>query len=346
METNGVKTKPSCYTQSGVDIDAGDRVKKRISKSIKQTYTKCVLHKEGAFGAMFSMSNNSMEKPVLVSSMDGVGTKVKLAVSTGKHYGIGCDLVNHSINDILTCGAKPLFFLDYFACAKQNDDVVLQLIDGMSTACKAAGMALIGGETAQMSDVYAPEEYDLAACIVGVVDEDDIINGSKITPGNSIIGIPSSGLHTNGYTLARKVLIEECGYALDKVAPRLRRTLGEDLLEPHRSYLDEVTKIREITEVRGIAHITGGGFEGNVSRILPDHCKSKIDTNVWRPQPIFSLIQKSGNIPKEEMYRVFNMGIGLVIVIKQSDKNLVCNQIEGSICIGEIVKGSGVELEF
>jgi len=338
--------KSSRYAQAGVDIDAGDRVKKRIAKAIGQTHNERVLHKEGAFGAMFSMSGISMKKPVLVSSVDGVGTKVKLAVATGKHYGIGCDLVNHSINDILTCGAKPLFFLDYFACAKQDDEVVLQLIEGMSAACKVAGIALIGGETAQMSDVYAPEEYDLAACIVGMVDEDDIIDGSSIEPGDALIGIPSSGLHTNGYTLARKVLLEEKGYALDQLAPGLKRTLGEDLLEPHRSYLQEVIKIQENTEIRGITHITGGGFEGNICRILPDNCKAKISTKTWQPLPIFSLIEEAGKISQEEMYRVFNMGIGLIIVIKQSDKESVCNQIQGSICIGEIVEGSGVELEF
>lgn len=333
------------YAQAGVDIDAGDRVKKRIAQAIGKTHSERVLHKEGAFGALFSLAGVSMKKPVLVSSVDGVGTKVKLAVAMGKHRGIGHDLVNHSIDDILTCGATPLFFLDYFACAKQDDDVVMQLIEGMSDACKAAGMALVGGETAQMPDVYAPNEYDLAACIVGIVDEDRIIDGKSIQPGDSIIGLPSTGLHTNGYTLARKTLLEEKGYSLFDTLPGFQRTLGDVLLEPHRSYLSDVMKIREQIPIHGIAHITGGGFEGNISRILPGGRQAKIDTGAWKPLPIFDLIQQAGGISREEMYRVFNMGIGLALIVRPDRREAALSQIPDSVCIGEIVEGTGVRLD-
>ncbi len=336
----------SRYAEAGVDIIAGDRVKKRIAQTIARTHSPRVLHKEGAFGALFSLSGIAMNKPVLVSSVDGVGTKVKLAVATGKHRGIGHDLVNHSIDDILTCGAQPLFFLDYFACAKQDDAVVLQLIEGMSEACQAVGMALIGGETAQMSDVYAPEEYDLAACIVGIVDEEKIIDGRSILPGDKIVGLPSTGLHTNGYTLARKVLLDEKKYSLDETLPSLQKSLGDTLLAPHRSYLNEVNRIRESVAIRGIAHITGGGFEGNINRILPDGCLARIDTKTWKPLPIFDLIQRAGNVSNEEMYRVFNMGIGLVILVRPDELNRVCEQLPECVCIGEIVEGTGVQLSW
>ncbi|MBN2329842.1 MAG: phosphoribosylformylglycinamidine cyclo-ligase, partial [Candidatus Omnitrophica bacterium] len=325
---------------------AGDRIKKRIAQAIGRTHSERVLHKEGAFGALFSLAGISMNKPVLVSSVDGVGTKVKLAVATGRHTGIGRDLVNHSINDILTCGARPLFFLDYFACAKQDDNVVLQLIEGMSDACKEAGMALIGGETAQMPDVYAPDEYDLAACIVGIVDEDQIIDGRSIQPGDVLVGIPSSGLHTNGYTLARKVLLDEKHYKLDETLPGFQQSLGEALLTPHRSYLSEVMNVREKIQIRGIAHITGGGFEGNISRILPDGCQADIDASTWKRLPIFDLIQEAGSISDQEMHRVFNMGVGLVIIVRPDEAQPLCSLIPGSVCIGEITAGSGVKLTY
>lgn len=332
------------YAEAGVDIEAGDRVKKRIAQAIAQTHSERVLHKEGAFGALYSLSGFPMKKPVLVSSVDGVGTKVKVAVAVGKHTGIGHDLVNHSIDDILTCGAQPLFFLDYFACARQNDAVVLQLIEGMSEACKAAGMSLVGGETAQMPDVYAPGEYDLAACIVGIVDEDRIVDGRTIEPGDVMIGLPSSGLHTNGYTLARKVLLEEKKYSLQEPLPGFHQLLGDVLLEPHRSYLSEVNQIREQVTIRGIAHITGGGFEGNISRILPEGCSARVFTSSWAPLPIFRLIQEAGNISYREMHRVFNMGIGLVLIVRPEERETVLERIPGSLAIGDIVKGKGVQL--
>jgi len=334
----------SRYTEAGVDINAGDRVKKEIAKRIRQTHTSRVLHKEGAFGALFSLTDMEMEKPTLVSSVDGGGTKTKVAIAMGQHRGIGADIVNHSIDDILTCGAKPLFFLDYFACGKQDDQVVLQLIEGMTESCSDAGMALIGGETAQMPDVYAEDEYDLAGSIVGIVDENRIVDGRRIEPGDAVIGLPSDGLHTNGYTLARTILIDEMGLDLKQTPKGLSRPLGNELLIPHKSYLHEIEVARETADVLGIAHITGGGFEGNISRSLPDGCGAEIDLKTWTPPAIFQLIQNGGSIPLDEMYRVFNMGIGMVLVVRSGDADRLLNRLIGSQRVGEIVVGSGVEL--
>jgi len=339
----------SRYKEAGVDISAGDWIKKQIAQRIRQTYSSRVLHREGAFGGLFSLDGLNLRKPVLVSSIDGVGTKTKVALAASQaggnwHRGIGHDLVNHSINDILVCGARPLFFLDYFACAAQDDQLVLQLIEGMTEACRAAGIALVGGETAQMPGVYAPGEYDLAGCIVGIVDEEKIIDGRAIVPGDRILGLPSSGLHTNGYTLARKVLLEESRLDLRSRPAPLRRTLAEDLLEPHRSYLDAVMLLREKVAIHGLAHITGGGFKGNISRILPPGCQARIDTRLWQPLPIFQLIQERGGIGFEEMYRVFNMGIGMVIILSPGAAATARDFLPESVVIGEIGEGEGVIL--
>jgi len=339
----------SRYKEAGVDISAGDWIKKQIAQRVRQTHSSRVLHREGAFGGMFSLAGLDMKKPVLVSSIDGVGTKTKVALAAGQkpgnwHRGIGHDLVNHSINDILVCGARPLFFLDYFACAKQDEALILQLIEGMTEACRAAGIALVGGETAQMPDVYAPGEYDLAGCIVGILDEDQIIDGRAIVPGDQILGLPSSGLHTNGYTLARKVLLEENRLDLHSQPAPLRRTLAEDLLEPHRSYLDTILKLRERVAIHGLAHITGGGFEGNIDRILPPGCQARIDTRQWRPLPIFQLIQERGGIGFEEMYRVFNMGIGMTVILSPRDTAAALPLIPDSVVIGEVGEGEGVRM--
>jgi phosphoribosylformylglycinamidine cyclo-ligase len=333
----------SRYAQAGVDIYAGDQVKKRMGDLVYQTHTPNVLHKEGAFGGLFSLCNLQEENPVLVSSVDGVGTKVKIASEANSHIGIGKDLVNHCIDDILTCGARPLFFLDYFACEKLDNNVVLQVIEGMSVACKEAGVALIGGETAQMSDVYAPGEYDLAGTIVGVVDESRILDGRAISPGDKIVGLPSTGLHTNGYTLARKVLFEESGYTVHDKPAGFDCTLGEALLAPHRSYLPEFNRVKDKVTIKGIAHITGGGFKGNIPRILPDHCQAVIDTHAWQPPILFRCIEEKGNITKEEMYQVFNMGIGIVFIVEK-DVTILEQEWPDAIRIGEITDGSGVAL--
>lgn len=332
------------YAKAGVDIEAGDRLKKRLIELTQQTHNEHVIHKSGAFGGLYSLKGLNVENPVLVSSVDGVGTKTKIACATGHHKGIGIDIVNHCINDILTCGAEPLFFLDYFACGKQNDDVVMQLIEGMSEACKKAGMALIGGETAQMPDIYAENEYDLAGTIVGVVDQEKMIDGRDIQPGDMIFALPSSGLHTNGYTLARKVLLEEHGLKLDEKPKNMTKTLGEALLAPHRSYLDEIREVRSHVNIKGIAHITGGSFEGNISRILPDGCKADIYPVRWQPPSIFYLIQELGNISKTEMYQVFNMGMGIAFVVGMDDRETIKDVCWEADMIGQIVEGSGVEL--
>ncbi len=332
------------YAKAGVDIEAGDRLKKRLIELTQQTHNEHVIHKSGAFGGLYSLEGLNVENPVLVSSVDGVGTKTKIACTTGQHKGIGIDIVNHCINDILTCGAEPLFFLDYFACGKQNDDVVMQLIEGMSDACKKAGMALIGGETAQMPDIYAENEYDLAGTIVGVVDQEKMIDGRDIQPGDMIFALPSSGLHTNGYTLARKVLLEENSLKLDEKPKNMTKTLGEALLAPHRSYLDEIREVRSHVHVKGIAHITGGSFEGNISRILPDGCKADIYPVRWQPPSIFYLIQELGNISKTEMYQVFNMGMGIAFVVGMDDRETIKDVCWEADMIGQIVEGSGVEL--
>ncbi|MGI6457396.1 MAG: phosphoribosylformylglycinamidine cyclo-ligase [bacterium] len=334
----------SKYTQAGVDIDAGDRVKKQIAEMTRRTFTPRVLHREGAFGALFSITDLQMNKPVLVSSVDGVGTKIKVAVAYGRHRGIGADIVNHCIDDILTSGAKPLFFLDYFACGKQHDDVVLQLIDGMSSACQEAGISLIGGETAQMPDVYEADDYDVAGTIVGVVDEESIIDGRRIQPGDVLVGFPSSGLHTNGYTLARKVLLEEAALSLDSQPEGLPQPLGDELLTPHRSYLREVETLKSRIDIKGIAHITGGGFEGNICRILPDGCAARVDTRTWQPLPIFNLIQQKGAVASGEMYRVFNMGIGLILMVSPGDAERIRQSYPETAIVGDIIAGAGVEL--
>lgn len=337
-------TGSSRYTEAGVDIEAGDQIKARIGQLIRGTYSPSVLHRDGAFGGLFSLAHLSMQKPVLVSSVDGVGTKVKVASTVGKHKGIGVDLVNHCIDDILVCGAQPLFFLDYFACHTLNQPILAELVEGMAEACQEAGMSLLGGETAQMTDVYRTGEYDLAGTIVGVVDEDQIIDGSAIKPGDVLFGLPSSGLHTNGYTLARKVLLEDAQMDLAETATGLNQPLGDALLEPHRSYLEEINALREAVPVKGMAHITGGGFVGNVGRILPQNCQAVIDVSLWTTPALFTLIQSHGGVSNEEMYRVFNMGIGMVAVIGADQLTEAQRILPEGKPIGQIQAGEGVQL--
>lgn len=333
----------SRYSQAGVDIHAADQVKTRIGELVKQTRNDHVLHKPGAFGGLFSLFQLPELKPVLVSSVDGVGTKVKIARELGQHVGIGTDLVNHCINDILTCGARPLFFLDYYACEKLDASILLQVVQGMSEACQAAHMALIGGETAQMSDVYSPGEYDLAGTIVGIVGEEEIIDGQSIEPGDKMVGLPSSGLHTNGYTLARKIFFAENHFSPNAPLEGLDRPLGETLLVPHRSYLTDYQRIQKQVSIKGMAHITGGGFEGNIPRILPEGCQAVVDIQRWEPPAIFQAIQKYGNVSKAEMYQVFNMGIGMVLIVDQEDAETLCHSEPEAIPIGEIQPGHGVQ---
>jgi phosphoribosylformylglycinamidine cyclo-ligase len=299
------------YARAGVDIKAADKAKELIKRLARSTTRPEVLTDIGLFGGMFQLKNYT--EPVLVSSVDGVGTKLKIASLLDRHDTIGIDIVNHCVNDILTCGAAPLFFLDYIAMGKLVPEKVESIVSGIAGACKNAGCALIGGETAEMPGIYHGDDYDLAGFIVGVVEKKDILSGNSIAAGDIILGLPSSGLHTNGYSLVRRVFkIEKDPSVLYKSYPGLKRTLGEELLEPHRCYYSELKPV--LTLVKGLAHITGGGFEGNVPRIIPDGLAAQINTNAWHVPPSFKLIQQQGKIEDIEMYRVFNMGIGMVII--------------------------------
>jgi phosphoribosylformylglycinamidine cyclo-ligase len=279
-----------------------------------------------------------LEAPVLVSSVDGVGTKLKLAVSLDRFDTVGIDIVNHSVNDILTSGARPLFFLDYIAMGVLEPAKVLDIVKGLSMACREAGCALIGGETAEMPGLYSGRDFDLAGCIVGVVEKSRIIDGQSIEPGDVVLGLPSSGLHTNGYSLARSVLGENKA-SLDKYYVELGGNLGDVLMEPHRSYLKELNPV--LAMVKGLAHITGGGFPGNIPRILPASISVRIDTGSWVVPPVFKLIQKQGNIARDEMYRVFNMGIGMVIVASPEQSLNILEKIGSARVIGGVIARQG-----
>jgi phosphoribosylformylglycinamidine cyclo-ligase len=302
----------STYKEAGVDIEAGEELVRRIRKSVRSTFTKNVLTDIGAFGAFYRAKFDGVRKPVLVSSVDGVGTKLKLAFMLNKHNTVGQDLVNHCVNDILVCGAKPLYFMDYFATGRLVPDVAEQVIAGFVKACKENHCSLVGGETAEMPGFYAEGEYDLAGTIVGVVDESRIVNGRNIRKGDILIALPSSGLHTNGYSLARSVLLQ--AYSLDRYFGDLKATLGEALMSIHRSYLKSVLPLLSKRILKGLAHITGGGIEGNTMRIIPKGLKLSIDWQSWERPPIFRLIQETGRVPEEDMRRTFNLGVGLVTV--------------------------------
>ena len=308
------------YKDAGVDIDAGNESVRLIKDKIKTTFNKNVLTGIGAFGGAFSLAGlKGMKEPVLVSTIDGVGTKLKVAAKAGKWNNVGRDIVNHCSNDILGLGAKPLFFLDYIAASKIEPKRIEEIVSGMADACKEFGCALIGGETAEMPGVYEKGEHDLAGCMIGVVDRKKIIDGSKIKKGDCLIGIASNGLHTNGYSLARKVLFEDAGFSVEDSPAGLGTTLGEALLQSHRSYSKVVLALSEKISVKGIAHITGGGLIENVPRIIPSGLKAEFDYTSIPKQPIFELLKEKGELPDSELYRVFSMGVGLVVVVKKSD---------------------------
>lgn len=329
------------YRDAGVDIDAGNEAVLRMKQSIKETYTDSVLTDVGSFGGMFGLSG--YENPVLVSSIDGVGTKVMIAAATGRHDTIGRDLVNHCVNDILVQGAKPLFFLDYFATSHLEPMVASEVVRGAAEACKEVGCVLIGGETAEMPGVYVPGEYDLAGCIVGAVDREKIIDGTKVVAGDMVVGIASSGLHTNGYSLARKVLLDHAGLKLDQHIPEIGKVLGDELLETHRCYWRPVSTILEEQEIHAMAHITGGGFYENLPRALPLDCQITLERRSWVAPPIFGFIQEAGGIADLEMYRTFNMGIGLVMIVARHRAVEVVARLEElgerAWIIGEVRKG-------
>jgi phosphoribosylformylglycinamidine cyclo-ligase len=310
------------YRDAGVDIAAGEETVSRIKGRVRETFTPNVLADIGAFGGFFALDKDAYREPVLVSSIDGVGTKLMVAVRAGKHDTVGQDLVNHCVNDIAVCGARPLFFLDYLGTGRLAPDVAEQIVDGFVTACKENGCALIGGETAEMPGLYSDDDYDLAGCIVGVVERDGVLDGSRIAAGDVLLGLPSTGLHTNGYSLARAVLFEHFGVD-DRPDELGGATVGEALLRVHRSYLDAIQAL--VGEdpgsgpgqalAHGFAHITGGGLEGNTNRIVPDGLRLEVDWNAWERPALFSLIQRLGDVPEDDMRRTFNLGIGLVAVV-------------------------------
>jgi phosphoribosylaminoimidazole synthetase len=334
------------YADSGVDIAAGEKAIKLMKDAVRATQGPEVLAGIGAFAGVFSAKAlQKMRRPVLVSSTDGVGTKTLIAAQDERYDTIGYDLVNHSINDLLMQGARPLFFMDYIAMGKLDPVHAATTVKGIANACREAGCALLGGETAEMPDVYLPGAFDLAGTMVGVAEEDEIVNGSTISAGDVILGLPSNGLHTNGYSLARRVF---ASYALGTVFPELGEPLVDALLRPHRSYLQEITQLRDYLAdrgryIKGMAHITGGGFEGNITRILPSGMQAVIDSNAWSTPPLFQLIARLGGVPQTELYRALNMGIGVIIVLSPKSALEARCVLPELLTIGTIVEGEGVE---
>ncbi|MBP9664926.1 MAG: phosphoribosylformylglycinamidine cyclo-ligase [Pyrinomonadaceae bacterium] len=307
------------YADAGVSIDNANIAVAKIREYARSTFNERTLTEIGSFGGMFSAAFPQMAEPILVASADGVGTKLKLAFETGIHNTVGADLVNHCVNDILVQGARPLFFLDYFATGKLEPDVTASVVEGMARACRENGCVLLGGETAEMPDFYPPGEYDLAGFIVGVVDKAKVIDGKSIVPGDVVLGLPSTGLQTNGYSLARKLFFEVGGYKPSDFVEELGTTVGEALLATHSSFLPQLEPLLESGKIKGLAHITGGGFLENIPRILPDGVSVEINRGSWPEPPIFSLIQRLGNVTDEEMFRTFNMGIGMVVFFSNDD---------------------------
>ena len=332
------------YKQAGVDIAAGNEAVERMKKHVKRTFRPEVLTDLGGFGGLFGFDKNKYADPVLVSGTDGVGTKLKLAFMMDRHDTIGIDAVAMCVNDVVVQGAEPLFFLDYLACDKVIPEKIEAIVKGIADGCQMAGCALIGGETAEMPGMYGPGEYDIAGFTVGVVDRSKLIDGSDIRPGDAVLGLASSGIHSNGYSLVRKLLLEQCGYALDEVLPELGAPLGEVLLEPTRIYVKPVLALLERIRVKGMAHITGGGFIENIPRTLPQHVDVRIDYGSWPILPVFQLIQSKGSIRLRDMFTTFNMGIGMVLIVAAEDAEEAVRiaeaQGEQVYRIGEVTEGS------
>lgn len=329
----------STYKDAGVDIEAGERTVERIKPLVRKTFIPGVLTDIGAFGAFFQVDWKAYEEPVMVSSVDGVGTKLKVAFMMDQHNTVGQDLVNYCVNDIAVCGAKPLFFLDYFSTGKLNPDVAVDVIEGFSIACVENGCALIGGETAEMPDLYAAGEYDLAGTIVGVVDKKRIVDGSRIEEGDVLVGFPSSGLHTNGYSLARHALFSRYDVN-DKPAELGGVSVGEALLAVHKSYLNLISALRAVSDVRGLVHVTGGGIPGNTKRVIPDGLTIDVDYASWDRPALFNLIQEAGSVPEEDMRMAFNLGIGLIAIVPEGDVANIQKAVgeEKPIVIGRVQK--------
>jgi phosphoribosylformylglycinamidine cyclo-ligase len=335
------------YKSAGVDIDAGNEAVNRIKDHVKSTFSSHVLTGLGSFGSMFDLTDiiKGYKNPVLIQSIDGVGTKVSVGKMAGKFYGLGIDVVSATSNDIIVHGATPLTFLDYVANQKLVPEIVEEIVRGMTDTCKENGISLVGGETAEMPGTYQMHEHDIVGCVTGLVEKDKLINGSTIQPGDCIIGLASSGLQTNGYSLARKAFFEIGGYTTESIIPELGESVGDALLAPHVNYKRPVFSLLEsAVEVHGMAHLTGGGFFENVPRILPVNCRAEIDLRNWPNLPVFEVIQKIGNVDIHEMYRTFNMGIGFIIVIRQADKDTamkILSAIEDipAYEIGKIIEG-------
>ena len=331
---------PLTYADAGVSFEAESKAMQRIKGLVKSTYGPEVLSDVGTFGGLFALG--AYQNPVLVSSTDSVGTKLMVAFKANKHDTVGYDIVAHCGNDIVVQGAEPLFFLDYIGIGKMEPEVIEQLMVGLTDGCKDIGCALISGETAELSGLYTLGEYDLVGTIVGVVERDALITGKDISQGDKIIALESSGLHTNGYSLARKILFERCKYDVGTYLPEISTTVGEELLKPHKSYVRSILNLREKCDVKGIAHITGGGLPGNMVRILPAGCQARIKQS-WEIPAIFNILQREGSVEEEEMYRVFNMGIGLVLVVTSDSVSIALDSLnasgESAFVLGEIVSG-------
>lgn len=332
------------YRDAGVDIGAACRAKSQIKELVSKTFNRRVLRDFGAFGGFFSLKSLPSDA-VLVSSMDGVGTKLKIAFATNRHESAAADLVFHSVNDITVHGARPLFFLDYLATGKIRSNVITDIVRGLSNACQQVGCALVGGETAQMPGFYAQNEYDLAGCIVGWVRQREILDGKRIRPGDVIIGLPSLGLHTNGYSLARKVLIEKAGFRLSQRVPDLGCRLDDELLAPHRCYAPLLQPLHQKGWLNGLVHVTGGGITDNTPRVLPTRCSAEIQLGSWPVPPIFKLISDRGKVRQAEMLHTFNMGLGMLLIVAQENVPNVSRALkrkkEKFWTVGKIVRGEG-----
>lgn len=329
------------YATTGVSIDAQDDALKRIKPLLQSTHRPEVLSEVGNFGGLFALGE--YEKPVLVSSTDSVGTKLKIAFMTGRHDTVGFDIVAHCGNDILVQGAEPLFFLDYIGTSKLHPEVIEQIVSGVAAGCREIGCALIGGEIAEMPELYAMGEYDLVGTMVGVVEEARLITGSRIAPGDVLVGLSSLGLHTNGFSLARRIVFEVCDYKVDQYIPELSTTIASELLACHKSYVKSVLALSECCDIKGIAHITGGGLSDNIIRILPPNCCAEVRRGTWDIPPVFPFLQEKGGVDEAEMYHVFNMGVGLVLVLPSNQIDIAIVSLRGSgespSLIGEIIHG-------
>jgi phosphoribosylformylglycinamidine cyclo-ligase len=336
--------KPITYRDAGVDIDAATDALSGSKAKIQATHGPDCLSGVGSFGGLYRVPVEAYQEPVLVSSADGVGTKVMVARMAGRHDTVGQDLVNHCVNDILVQGAKPLYFLDYFGTGRVDGSVFAEIVTGLTKACAENGMALLGGETAEMPGVYRTEDYDLVGTIVGIVERKKVIDGSAVEVGDVVIGLPSTGLHTNGYTLARRILLDREGLTTDSRLPELAGTLGEELLAVHRSYLNEITPLLEDDLIHSMAHITGGGLPDNIPRVIPSGTAVRINRDAWEIPPIFTVLAERGPVPEDDCYRTFNMGIGMVVIVAADVADEVVGRFRRSDCdalvIGEVTAGN------